>query len=156
MSDEYEFYQGLVLRHLVVNAELSIYLRPFVREGRISAFAINGKMGLFIKHSAKRMSPWRFTFTIEQAADLLDLESRLPQSFVVFVCGDDGLVTLDIAGLHSIVSFQETEHAWVRVERSPRSQYSVSGNRAVLPYKVANGTAQIQSLLYPTIGRSAS
>ena len=156
MSDEYEFYQGLVLRHLVVNSELSLFLRPFVREGRINAFAINGRVGIFMKHSAKRLSPWRFTFTIEQAADLLDLESKLPESFAVFVCGDDGLVTIDIANLHGIVSFQETEHAWVRIERSPRSQYAVAGNRAQLPYKVANGTAQIHQLLYPTRNRAAS
>lgn len=147
MSDEYEFYQGLVLRHLVVHSELSLILRPFVREGRISAFAINGRVGLFIKHSTKRLSPWRFTFTIDQAADLLDLERKLPQSFAVFVCGDDGLLTLDIGRLHQIVTFQESEHAWVRVDRSPRSQYSVYGNRAELPFKVANGTSQIQQTL---------
>jgi len=89
------------------------------------------------------MSPWRYSFNIEQAADLLDLEARLPKSFIVFVCGDDGLVTLDLATLHSIVSFQESEHAWVRIERKPRSQYGVAGNRAELDHKVASGTSQI-------------
>jgi hypothetical protein len=143
MSDEYEFYQGLVLRQLIVGSETSLILRPFLREGRINAFAINGRFGVFIKHSAKRMSPWRFTFNIEQAADLLDLEIKLPHSFTVFVCGDDGLVTLSIANLHEIVSFQESEHAWVRIDRKPRSQYSVSGNRAGLPHKVPTGTSPI-------------
>src|SRR5262245_49624904 len=130
MSDEYEFYQGVVLRRLIVESETSLIIRPFVNEGRINAFVINGKVGVFIKHSAKRMSPWRFSFTLEQVADLLDLEAKAFDSFVVFVCGDDGLVTLDVASLHEIVSFEETEHAWIRVDRSPRSQYGVAGNRA--------------------------
>ena len=53
MSNEYEFYQGLVLRKLVVETEISLMLRPFVREGRINAFVVNAKYGIFIKHSAK-------------------------------------------------------------------------------------------------------
>jgi hypothetical protein len=147
MSDEYEFYQGVVLRQLVVNSELSLIMRPFLREGRINAFIINGKVGVFIKHSSKRMTPWRFTFTLEQAADLLDLEGVCFDSFVVFVCGEDGLVTIDVGALHQIVTFDEREHAWVRIERPPRAQYTVSGNRATLPNKIANGTWPIHELI---------
>ncbi|HLH88258.1 MAG TPA: hypothetical protein VKX28_07350 [Xanthobacteraceae bacterium] len=151
MSDEYEFYQGVVLRQLIVGAELSLIMRPFVKEGRINAFVINGKVGVFIKHSAKRMSPWRFTFTLEQVSDLLDLEAVCFDSFVVFVCGDDGLVTLDVGSLHQIVSFDESEHAWVRVDRKPRAQYDVSGNRAELGHKIANGTTLIHQRLLNAI-----
>src|SRR5579871_4809805 len=103
MLDEYEFYQGAVLRQLVVDANYSVSFRPFLREGRITAFVMNGRVGLYIKHSSKRMSPWRFTFTIEQAADLLDLEAKFPDSFLVFVCESDGLVTLPFNVLHEIV-----------------------------------------------------
>jgi len=149
MSDEYEFYQGLVLRQLVVESEISLILRPFVRQGRINAFAINGKVGIFIKHSTARMSPWRFTFNLDQASDLLDLEARLPKSFVVFVCGDDGIVTLDVSCLHEVVSFEGTEHGWVRIERKPRSQYCVGGNRSELPYKIPKGAGPIHALLRP-------
>lgn len=147
MSDEYEFYQGVVLRQLIVTSGLSVIFRPFVHEGRINAFVINSRVGVFIKHSAKRMSPWRFTFTIEQASDLLDLEAKFPDSFVVFVCESDGIVTIDLASLHQIVSFQDTEHAWVRIERPPRSQYAVGGNRDELPYKIANGVSAIHDTL---------
>src|SRR5882672_882988 len=100
MPDEYEFYQGAVLRQLVIESETSITFRPFVREGRINAFVLNGRVGLYVKHSSKRMSPWRFSFTIEQVADLLDLETRYPDSFIAFVCESDGIVTLSCADLH--------------------------------------------------------
>jgi hypothetical protein len=93
------------------------------------------------------MSPWSFTFNIEQVADLLDLESRHFDSFVVFVCGDDGLVTLEVGDLHKIVGFEQSENAWVRIDRKPHSQYAVSGNRAELERKTANGI----SLVHDTI-----
>jgi hypothetical protein len=147
MSDEYEFYQGVVLRRLIVESQTILMLRPFLKDGRVNAFVANGRVGVFVKHSAKRMSPWRFSFNLDQAADLLDLEGKFFDTFVVFVCGDDGIVTLDVGGLHQIVSFEESEHAWVRVDRKPRSQYHVSGNRSELPNKVANGISQIHDKL---------
>lgn len=147
MADEYEFYQGVVLRQLVVSSDYSVFFRPFVREGRINAFVVNSRIGVFVKHSTKRMSPWRFTFSIDQAADLLDLEAKYPDSFVVFVCEDDGIVTLDVGRLHEIVSFQESEHAWVRIERAPRAWYGVSGNRSELPNKIPNGIAVIHETI---------
>lgn len=121
MLDEYEFYQGAVLRRLIVDYTGMLTVRPFVREGRITAFILNARVGVYIKHSTKRMSPWRFTFTIEQAADLLDLEAKYPDSYVVFVCESDGLVALDVGRLHQIVSFEDSEHAWLRIERPPKS-----------------------------------
>lgn len=147
MFDEYEFYQGVVLRQLIVNADHSAIVKPFVKEGRINAFVLNARIGVFIKHSTKRMSPWRFTFTLDQISDLLDLEAAYFDSFVVFVCGDDGMVSLDVGSLHQIVSFEDREHAWVRIERSPRSQYAVTGNHTELGSKVAHGTAVILETL---------
>lgn len=147
MSDEYEFYQGVVLRRLVVDSDLSLILRPFVNKGRVNAFVVNGKIGVFVKHSTARMSPWPFTFTLDQASDLLDLEAKFFDSFVVFVCGDDGLVTLDVARLHEVMSFEDSERAWLRIQRKPRSQYTVTGNRTELANKVANGVFQIHETI---------
>jgi hypothetical protein len=120
-----------------------------VREGRISAFVVNSRVGVYIKHSSKRMSPWRFSFNIEQAADLLDLEAKFPETFVVLICEADGLVTLDCSQLHQIVSFQDSENAWVRVERPPRAQYDVAGNKAELTNKLPRGVGPIVEALKP-------
>lgn len=147
MLDDYELYQGAVLRQLVIESDYSVSFRPFIREGRINAFVVNGRVGVYVKHSSARMSPWRFTFTIEQAADLLDLEHKFPDSFVVFVCGQDGLVTLTFADLHTIVSFQESQNAWVSVTRPPRTQYDLAGNRGELQRKVSRGIGVIPETL---------
>jgi hypothetical protein len=152
MPDEYEFYQGAVLRQLVIESDSSITFRPFVHEGRINAFVLNGRVGLYIKHSSKRMSPWRFSFTIEQVADLLDLEAKYPDSFIAFVCETDGIVTLSCRDLHEIVSFQETENAWIRIERPPRNQYELIGNRGHLETKVARGIGSVVETLTSRVG----
>lgn len=143
MSDKYEFYQGVVLRQVIVHADFALMIRPFAKEGRINAFVVNGKIGIFIKHSTKRMSPWPFTFSIDQVSDLLDLTAACPSVFVVFVCNDDGLVTIDASNLYEIVSLQDSDNAWIRIERPRRAQYSVSGNKADLPFKVPNGVLPI-------------
>ncbi|WFU58707.1 hypothetical protein QA639_14920 [Bradyrhizobium pachyrhizi] len=143
MLDEYEFYQGAVLRQLVVASDLSLSFRPFEREGRIAAFVMNGRIGIYVKHSSKRMSPWRFTFTIEQAADLLDLEARYPGSFLVFVCESDGAVALSFADLHTLVDFTQSDNAWISISRPPRAQYQIAGNRGELDRKVPRGVGVI-------------
>jgi hypothetical protein len=151
MLDEYEFYQGAVLRQLVVSSNLSLSFRPFLREGRIAAFVMNGRVGIYVKHSSKRMSPWRFTFTIEQAADLLDLEVKYPDSFLVFVCETDGLVALSFAELHGLVDFAQSDNAWVSISRPPRAQYHLAGNRGELDRKVSRG---VGTILEATLARS--
>src|SRR5215813_3713579 len=143
MLDEYEFHQGAVLRQLVVSSNLSLSFRPFLRDGRIAAFVMNGRVGIYVKHSSKRMSPWRFTFTIEQAADLLDLEAKYLDSFLVFVCETDGLVALPFAELHSLVDFSQSDNAWVSISRPPRAQYHLAGNRGELNRKVSRGIGTI-------------
>ena len=143
MLDEYEFHQGAVLRQLVVSSNLSLSFRPFLRDGRIAAFVMNGRIGIYVKHSSKRMSPWRFTFTIEQAADLLDLEARYQDSFLVFVCETDGLVALSFTELHSLVDFAQSDNAWVSISRPRRAQYHLAGNRGELDRKVSRGIGTI-------------
>jgi hypothetical protein len=49
MLDDYEFYQGVVLRQLAVENDYSISFRPFVREGRINAFVVNGRVGVYAR-----------------------------------------------------------------------------------------------------------
>jgi len=129
------------------DSDLPATVVPFIKGGRISAFVVNSRFGVFVKHSSKRMSPWRFTFNLDQVSDLLDLEAKYFDSFVVFVCGTDGLVTLDVAALHQIVTFDDVENAWITIERRPRTQYGVRGNRAELPNKVANGTSLIRQTM---------
>lgn len=146
MSVDFETSQGVVLREIIAGTT-TVNVAPYNRHGRLDAFVFGGKVGVFVKYSTKRMSPWRFTFHIDQVSELLDLEAEHPNTFMVFVCGVDGLVTLDIATVHELVSFQDTEQAWLRIDRKPRTLYGLAGNRAALENKVARGVEPILSAL---------
>jgi hypothetical protein len=143
MSRDFEAFHGIVLRSIIVSVGCSVAVEPFNRHGRLDAYVFDSKVGVFVKYSTKRMTPWPFTFHIDQVSELLDLEIEHPNAFVVFACGVDGLVAIEMATLHELVDFKQTEQAWVRIERRPRMLYSLSGNRGELANKVPRGIARV-------------
>jgi hypothetical protein len=143
MPLDFDASQGVVLREIIATAPSPVTVAPFNRHGRLDAFVFDSDVGVFIKYSTKRVTPWPFTFHIDQVSELLDLEVEHSTSFVAFVCGVDGIATIPMATLHELVTFRESEQAWIRVERKPRTLYSLSGNRGVLPNKVAKGVDPI-------------
>jgi hypothetical protein len=147
MLPDFERYQGVVLRKIVVNSVSSLLVQPFRAQGRINAYVLNERIGVFIKHSSDRMSPWRFTFHHDQASDVLALERKHKGSYSVFVCGDDGVVTIEIAALRRLVPLTSTKQSWVRIERRPRSWYEVTGSRGILDNKVPAGVHKITDVL---------
>src|SRR5690348_8284589 len=97
MFDDYAVYQGVALREVIVTSQSPVTIRPYCRSGRLTAYVLDESVGIFIKHSAQRLPPWQFTFHAEQLEDVHTLYRAFPASFVTFVCGLDGVVTLDIA-----------------------------------------------------------
>ena len=153
MFDDYELFQGAVLRQLIVDADCPIAARPFVDEGRISAFVLNERVGIFLKHSSKRMPPWGFTLRATEVEKVLQHLEKQFATYMLFICGRDGVAALDMSMLRSIIDFEETDSAWIRVERKRRSMYGVSGNRGALPHKVSRGADPIfESLRTPRSG----
>jgi hypothetical protein len=147
MFDEYERYQGLVLREIVIHTIKGVHIAPFQRSGRQRAFILNDQVAIFVKHSSKRLSPWQFTFHHEQLADLFELEAACDKLFLIFVCGPDGLATITMKEFRQIATFMDTEQAGIRIERKPRSMYGLSGNRGELQNKVQRGISIVGSAL---------
>jgi hypothetical protein len=147
MIDDHERYQGVVLRQIVAASSASVSVRPFRTHGRINSFVLNGTIGVFVKHSTKRMPPWPFTFHADQISDLRELEKAALKSYVSLVCGFDGVVTLPVEDLHQIAGIDDARQAWVRIHRPPRSMYSVWGNRAELAHKVRQGVTPIAAAI---------
>jgi hypothetical protein len=147
MLDDLELIQGAVLRQIVVGASTPVRLTPLSNEGRINTFIVNENVGVHVKHSTKRMSPWLFTFHVDQLAELIEMQKKHKNSFVALVCGTDGIATLDMATLQSLINFGSSEQAWVRVSRARRSMYGISGNYSDLSHKVAHGVSVVHSAL---------
>lgn len=142
MFDEYEHYQGLILRQIITEAENDIRISPVRKVGRINSFVINGAVGIFVKHSAKRLSPWQFTFHREHFEELAQLETDFRQVFMALVCGNDGSVAVRTDSLRELVDFNKATQ-WVRAKRSRRSMYGLSGSKGDLRNKIAQGVTPI-------------
>lgn len=143
MTPEYQFYHGALLHELIVTAgcEVRISLRDF--HGRPDAYVINGEVGILIKHSTARLTPWLFTFAKEHVGELRVLGAETRVCFVVFVCGEDGFVCVRDSDLIKILTPTNTDVVSVRVDRRPRKMYRVSSSGNSLDGKVAKGVQDI-------------
>jgi hypothetical protein len=113
----------------------------------ITSYTLNKTVGLHIKHSTARLPPWQFTLTKSNLAELFSLTKSYRNCFVAFVCGTDGIATLSIDEVAHIIDANVSERAWIRVDRSRRKQYNISGSGAVLPYKRNKGVVAIIEIL---------
>lgn len=143
MTPEYQFYHGAFLHELIVAAdsELRIALRDF--HGRPDAFVINGDVGVMIKHSTARLTPWFFSFAKEHIAEFHALREGARICFIVFVCGEDGFVCVRERDLSGLFALATGDAVSVRVDRRPRRMYRVSSSGNSLDRKVPKGVEDI-------------
>jgi len=134
MLREFEFYHGVVLSRLV-HSNIPVQIHPFSTESNAS-YILNESIGLYIKHSTKRMTPWRFSFQKKHQNEIQEMEKRLDDVFLILVCGDDGIVTLSYNELKKILDKQHDEVEWISILRRPREKYTVTGSDGKLRYKI--------------------
>jgi hypothetical protein len=132
---EYEFYHGAALLMLASygSRPLRVALREDIARG---CYAINGQVGLFVKHCSKRMQPWAFTFNSDHLQALADMKAAFRRSFTALVCHDDGIVILDAREAQDILG--TSSPAWIRVYRARRGMYAVTGSNGAIERRVAN------------------
>lgn len=134
MLKEFEFYHGVVLSRLV-HSKVPVSLTTYPTDSNAS-YVINNLIGLYIKHSAKRMTPWRFSFQKKHQDEIREMKSKYSKIFLVLVCGDDGIVTLSYEELKLILDEQHEEVEWIAASRRPREKYKITGSDGKLKYKI--------------------
>jgi hypothetical protein len=158
MTPEYQFYHGALLHEIITSSgrELRITLRNF--SGRPDAFVIDGTVGVLIKFSSARITPWLFTFAKEHVSELYALRSETKVCFIALVCGDDGFVCIRDSDLVEILAPTDTDVASVRVERRPRKMYGLSSSGKHLDGKLARGVQEIVAAINQdnTVKRAAA
>jgi hypothetical protein len=147
MTAEYKFYHGAVLAELVNLKNGALAIDELNEDGRLSSYILDGKVGLQIKHCANRLHPWQFTFTKANLVQLLTLQQSYQNVFVVLVCHDDGMVTLNLEEITEVLAAGESEQAWIRVDRKKNEWYSIHGGAAELPGKRPQGLQKIVQAL---------
>ncbi|MEX2297122.1 MAG: hypothetical protein WD715_06905 [Dongiaceae bacterium] len=142
MLKEYEKYHGVVLRALVAKSREPISIGVDDLHGRINGYVVNSLIGLYIKHSSKRLTPWSFTFNDEHLSELEYLNGKY-KVFVVFVCGIDGIACIPYQRVLEIGQPTSTGQLYIGIARSRSEMYGVYGAKQSLSRKVAVGVREI-------------
>ncbi|MFZ2189479.1 MAG: hypothetical protein WA057_04450 [Candidatus Magasanikiibacteriota bacterium] len=136
MIKEFAFYHGAVLVNLLHGSNKSMVIESFPSESNAS-YVINKNTGIFIKHSTKRMSPWRFSFAQEHQDEILEMKNKLGEVFLLLVCGEDGIVTLSFNELKKILNETHDPVEWISIARNKNTHYTVKGSDGSLGHKVS-------------------
>lgn len=143
MTPEYQFYHGALLHEIIITAGCQIRIALHDFHGRPDAYVINGQIGLLIKHSTARLTPWIFTFAKEHLEELHALRAETQVCFIGLVCDEDGFVCIRDSDLIGILTPTDSDVASVRVDRRARKMYRVSSSGNDLDEKLARGVQEI-------------
>lgn len=135
MIKEFEFFHGLVFARILHGTQRTLSVKPFPSESNAS-YVINDKVGIYIKYSSKRMTPWRFTFKIEHQKEIQLMKEKLREVFLLLVCNDDGIVCLSYEELKQILDDQHDAIEWISATRHKREMYAVKGSDGKLGFKI--------------------
>jgi len=132
----FEFFHGAA----IVKVVYSNYFKMIEKFGKNNAsYLLDEKIGLYIKYSQKRMSPWVFTFDEEHVCEIKDLFSLLGNVFIAFVCNDDGIPCIDWQEFSAIISVENKNYPkWIRCDRKKNEKYYVYGSDGDLKHKIGN------------------
>ena len=137
MIKEFEFFHGAVFARIIHGKNTLINIENYPSPDNAS-YILNNKIGIYIKYSSKRMSPWRFSFLKEHQNKILEMKNRLEEVYIVFVCNDDGIACLNYKELKEVLDSQYEPVEWVSIARGPREKYEIKGHDGKLHFKIGN------------------
>ena len=143
MIHSFEQYHGVALREIIVCAPGPLHIAPNDDMGRVNSYCLNKRVAVHIKHSAKRLPPWQFTFNDETVEEIERLEAQDLILWLVLVCGHDGLVALSAPEFRQINPAERGTTCFVRVDRDRRTMYRVFGTAGRLASAKARGVMPI-------------
>lgn len=137
MIKEYEFFHGAVfskMAHKVGGVSIAAF-----KDTTNSSYILNGRCGLYIKYSKKRLTPWMFTFMLEHQKEIKEMADSLQDVLIVFVCNDNGICCITYAELKEILDENYEKAENVSIYRNPRKQYRVKGRDGQVKYRISEG-----------------
>lgn len=135
MIREFEFYHGAALLEIVHASDVNLFIRNYPSKSNCS-YVLNDAVGLYVKHSTKRMAPWQFTFLKDHQDEILEMRAKLIEVFILLVCNDDGVVCIDYGNLKKLLDEVHEQAEWIRITKKMGGMYTVNGKNGSLEYKV--------------------
>ena len=137
MLKEFEFFHGVVFARILHGGNVPISIKSYPTPDNAS-YIVNDAVGVYIKYSSKRMSPWRFSFQKEHQDEILEMKNKFGEVYTILVCNDDGIVCLNFDELKEVLDAKHDLVEWISVARSPREKYEVKGHDGRLRLKIGN------------------
>lgn len=148
-----EYYHGVVFARLCRQiVDEGVAIRAF-GIGR-SAYVLDERVGLYVKYSEKRMSPWSFSFSRGHQEEIAELKAHQLEVFVAFVCGGDGVACLSSSELSRVLDDEFEDIEWVKVARRAREKYSITGSDGRKVFKV--GDNEYPAKVLDSLGKVSS
>lgn len=135
MIKEYEKFHGAVFSRLFHKTSKKVSIAAYPSKSN-SSYIMNDKVGIYIKHSTSRMSPWNFTFQKDHQDEILKMKNKLGEVFVIFVCHDNGIACLSFDELKQVLDHIHEDVEWVRVSRNARQKFTITGKNGKLKFKI--------------------
>lgn len=102
----------------------------FVLRGQVPKFLGKGRacnVGLYIKVSHMRRSPWRYNFQKSHQDEILSMKRSLSAAFVVLIAGDDGICCLNFEELKQMLDHHHEDQEWMSLSRKHGQNFRVRG-----------------------------
>lgn len=137
MIKDFEFFHGAALAKIIQSGKKLKSIEEYPSKSNAS-YVVDGNIGIYIKYSTKRMSPWSFSFAELHQDEILEMKNALSEVYTILVCNHDGFVCLSFTELKVLLDAEHRETEWISVSRSPREKYFVKGADGKLKYKIGN------------------
>lgn len=137
MLKEFEFFHGVVFARILHGGNVPVSIKSYPTPDNAS-YIVNDSVGIYIKYSSKRLSPWRFSFQKEHQDEILEMKNKLGEVYTILVCNDDGIVCLSFEELKEVLDTKHEDVEWISVARGPRERYEVKGHDGKLRLKIGN------------------
>lgn len=142
MVKDYEKYHGIVFTRFVHNLG-EIKISSNINNDN-SSYVLNDKIGLYLKLSKKRVTPWQFTFTCEHDSIINELLGGFQKGYVVLVCNNDGICCIKYTEyLQVITTIQQNQSKSISISRMKNEMYQVVGTDGILKYKLPDGYIEL-------------
>ncbi|HTE22828.1 MAG TPA: hypothetical protein VK674_07390 [Candidatus Limnocylindria bacterium] len=135
MVREFEFYHGAALTRLI-HGHKNISIEQYSAATSNASYVINEQVGLYLKHSTSRLSPWVFTFKKEHQDEVRKMKDGFGEVFIILICGKDGMVCLSYKELRLALDDDHGPAEWLKAARRTREKYAISGTDGKLKTKI--------------------
>jgi hypothetical protein len=147
MIGEFELYHGAAIRELIVKATAPVTIVADDEIGRVNSFSVNGRIGLYLKHSHKRLPPWQFTYLPDHLIELDALIARHEEVWLIHICGLDGMVALTLGEFRAMNPEGCETTCFVRIDRDRNTMYRLNGTAGPLKRSKRRGLQHVLEAL---------